>query len=66
MPILDLIIALVAVGVILYCINRFVPMEGRIKTILNIVVILVLVVWLLQAFGVIDALRGVDTPRMRR
>jgi len=66
MPILDLIIAFVAVGVILYCVNKFVPMDQKIKTILNLVIILCLVVWLLQAFGVIDALRGVSTPRMHK
>ena len=64
MPMLDLIIAIAAVGILLYCINRFVPMEGRVKSILNIVVILILVVWCLEAFGVIDALRGISVPRV--
>lgn len=63
MSLLTVIIALVAAGIILYCINRFVPMDEKVKTILNIVVILVLVVWLLQAFGIIDAFRGVPVPR---
>ncbi len=63
MSLLSLLIALVATGVVLYCINRFVPMDGRVKTILNIVVICVLVVWLLQAFGIIDAFRHVQVPR---
>lgn len=63
MPLLTLIVALVSVGVVLYCINRFVPMDGKIKSILNVVVILVLVVIVLDAFGVIDALRGVRVPR---
>lgn len=64
MSLLNLIIAIMAVGVLLACINRFVPMEGRIKSVLNIVVILVLVVWCLEAFGVFDALRGVTVPRV--
>ena len=64
MSILALIIGLVAVGIVLYCINKFVPMDQKIKTILNVVVILVLVVWLLQAFGVIDAMRGVRVPKV--
>lgn len=63
MPLITLIIALVSVGVVLYCINRFVPMQGQIKTILNVVVILVLLLVVLDAFGVIDALRGVRVPR---
>lgn len=63
MPLMNLIIAILAVGVIMYAINKFVPMEGRIKSVLNIVVILVLVVWCLEAFGVFDALRGIKVPR---
>jgi hypothetical protein len=66
MPLLTLIVALVSVGVVLYCINRFVPMEGKIKSILNIVVILVLIIVVLDAFGIIDALRGVQVPRAHR
>ena len=64
MSLLALIIALVVVGVLLYCINRFVPMDGKIKTILNVVVIIALVVFVLQAFGAIDAIRGVRVPRL--
>lgn len=64
MPLISLIIALVAVGVVLYCINQFVPMDAKIKTILNVIVILVLVVFVLDAFGLIDAMRGVRTPRL--
>lgn len=64
MPLLNLIVAIAAVGILLYCINRFVPMEGRIKSVLNIVVILVLVIWCLEAFGVLDAMRGVRVPRV--
>lgn len=65
MSLLTLIIALVAVGVVLYCINQFVPMDAKIKMILNVVVILVLVVWLLSAFGLIDAFSDVRVPRAR-
>lgn len=60
MSLLSLIIALVVVGVVLYAINTFIPMEGRIKSILNIVVIAVLVIWLLQSFGLFDALGRVN------
>ena len=49
---LMIIIGIVVAGLVLYCINKFVPMEGKIKIILNIVVILTLVVWLLREFGV--------------
>ncbi len=65
-PILPLLLSLIAVGVVLYCINRFVPMDAKVKTILNIVVILVLVVWLLQAFGLFEMLSTVRVPRAHR
>lgn len=65
MSLLTLVIALVVVGVALWAINSFVPMEGKVKTILNVVVILVLVVWLLQAFGLIGALDSMRVPRAR-
>jgi hypothetical protein len=51
MPLLNIVVVLVVVGVILYLINRFIPMAGSIKTILNIVVVCVVCVWVLQAIG---------------
>jgi hypothetical protein len=59
MSLLSIIITLVVVGVILWAINSFIPMEGRVKNILNAVVILVLVLWLLQAFGILGSLGNV-------
>lgn len=52
MSLLSLIIAIVIVGILLYCINSFVPMDATVKKILNAVVVIALVVWLLRAFGV--------------
>lgn len=66
MSLLSIIIALVVVGVVLYAINSFIPMEGSIKKILNIVVIAVLVIWLLQAFGLLDSLSAVHVGGHRR
>ena len=51
MPLLNIVVVLVVVGVILYLINRFIPMAGSIKTILNIVVVCAVCVWVLQAIG---------------
>lgn len=59
MSLLTVIIAIVVVGILLWAINSFVPMEASIKKILNIVVILVLVLWLLKAFGVLGAMGAV-------
>jgi hypothetical protein len=64
MSLLSLIIALVVVGVLLWLINTYVPMDPKVKTILNIAVIVILVIWLLYAFGVMDDLRSVRVPRV--
>jgi hypothetical protein len=51
MPLLNLIVVLIVVGVALYLINTYIPMASSIKTILNVVVVVVVCVWLLQAAG---------------
>jgi hypothetical protein len=51
MPLLNIVIALIIVGVLLSLINRYVPMASSIKSILNIVVVVAVVVWVLQALG---------------
>lgn len=56
MPLLNVVIALVVVGVILWLINNYVPMDGKIKNILNIVVVIAVILWLLRAFGLLSSL----------
>jgi hypothetical protein len=51
MPLLNIVIALVVVGVGLWLINNFIPMASSIKAILNLVVVVAVGVWLLQVFG---------------
>lgn len=51
MPLLNIVIALILVGIGLYLINRYIPMAGSIKTILNAVVIVAVCVWVLQSTG---------------
>lgn len=51
MPLLNVVVMLIVVGVGLYLINRFIPMASSIKTILNVVVVVVVCIWLLQAAG---------------
>jgi predicted membrane protein len=51
MPLVNLVIALIIVGVLLWAINRFIPMAGSIKTILNVVVVVAVCVWVLQSTG---------------
>ncbi len=50
---LSVILTIVVVGVVLWLINSYVPMDATIKKILNVVVIIILVIWLLKVFGVI-------------
>lgn len=50
MTLLDLVIALIVIGVALYLINRFVPMDGNVKGILNVVVIIAILLWVLGMF----------------
>lgn len=59
MSIIGLILVLILIGVGLWLINSFIPMDQRIKTILNVVVVLLVIVWLLQVFGLLGPL---NTP----
>ena len=52
MPLINLVIVLIVVGVILWLVNNYIPMDRKIKSILNVVVLIVVVLWLLNAFGV--------------
>lgn len=51
MPLLNLVVALIVVGVLLYLVNRYIPMASSIKTIMNVVVVVGVCVWVLQATG---------------
>ncbi|TVQ89742.1 MAG: hypothetical protein EA400_07055 [Chromatiaceae bacterium] len=59
MPLINLIITLVVVGVGLWLINDYIPMDGKIKRILNIVVVIAVVLWLLTAFGLLSGLSAI-------
>lgn len=61
MPILNVVLILIGVGVVLWLINKYIPMQGTIKNILNAVVVIVVVIWLLKVFGVWDNLLGLHT-----
>lgn len=56
MSILTIIIVLIVVGVVLYLINNYIPMDRKIKSILNVVVVIVVIIWLLKAFGLLNSL----------
>ena len=59
MPILTIFIVLLVAGILLWLVNTYIPMQGTIKRILNAVVVIILVIWLLKAFGVLDSLSNV-------
>ena len=56
MTLLNVIVVLVVVGVVLWLINTYIPMDRKIKSILNVVILIAVVFWLLQAFGLLGAL----------
>lgn len=51
MPLMTIVITLIVVGVLLWLVNAYVPMDGKIKTILNAVVVIAVILWLLRVFG---------------
>ena len=56
MPLINVVIVLIVVGVMLWLVNNYLPMDGKIKQILNGVVVIAVVLWLLQVFGVLGSL----------
>jgi 1-acyl-sn-glycerol-3-phosphate acyltransferase len=64
MPLLNVVLVLVVVGVVLWLINTYIPMQGTIKKILNVVVVIVVILWLLYGFGVIDNSGEINLPEV--
>lgn len=56
MSLINVIVTLVVVGVALWAINTYVPMDRKIKSILNVVVVIVVVLWLLRGFGLLGGM----------
>ena len=54
MPLIQVVLVLIVVGVLLWLVNTYIPMAGSIKSILNAVVVIVVVLWLLNVFGLLD------------
>ena len=63
MPLLNVVVVLIVVGLGLYLINRYIPMASSIKSILNVVVVVVVCVWLLQAVGLWGDVRNFRLTR---
>jgi len=63
MPLIQVVIALIVVGVLLWLVNQFIPMDRKIKSILNGVVIIAVILWLLSVFGLFDSLSNIKIGR---
>lgn len=59
MDLINLVVVLIVVGVLLWLVNTYIPMDRKIKNILNVVVVIAVVIWLLQVFGVLGSLDNV-------
>ena len=60
MPLLTVLLILIVVGVILWLVNTYIPMDGKIKNILNVVVVIAVIIWLLKVFGLLDSLKSLN------
>lgn len=63
MSLISLIIVLVVIGVILWLVNTYVPMDKKIKTILNVVIVIAVVLWLLSVFGLLGSINSIRVGR---
>jgi hypothetical protein len=59
MPLLNILIVLIVAGVVLWLINTYIPMDRKIKNILNAVVVILIVIWLLKVFGLLGSLKSI-------
>jgi hypothetical protein len=63
MPLVQILVVLIVVGVLLWLVNSFIPMAGSIKSILNAVVVILVVLWLLNVFGLLHSLSNIHVGR---
>lgn len=65
MSLISVVITLIVVGVLLWLVNTYIPMDAKIKKILNVVVVIAVVLWLLSAFGVLGHTGDIRVPQIR-
>ena len=63
MPLIQVVATLIVVGVILWLVNTYIPMDSKIKSILNVVVVIAVVLWLLGAFGILGDMSNIRIGR---
>lgn len=61
MPLIQLVIILIIIGVLLWLVNTYIPLDPKIKTIINVLVVIVVILWLCQIFGLFNALSSGPT-----
>ena len=64
MPLVSLVIILIVVGVLLWLVNTYIPMDRKIKGILNAIVVIGVIIWLLQVFGMLGSLNAIHVGRV--
>ena len=64
MPLISLVVTLIVIGVLLWLVNTYIPMDGKIKKILNVVVVICVIVWLLYAFGILNHSGDIRVPQL--
>jgi bacteriorhodopsin len=65
MQMISLVVTLIVVGVLLWLVNTYIPMDSKIKKILNAVVVICVVIWLLYAFGILGRSGVIQVPHLR-
>jgi len=59
MPLINLVVTLIVVGVLLWLVNTYIPMDRKIKSILNVVIVVAVILWLLSVFGILGNVSGI-------
>jgi hypothetical protein len=65
MTLVDIVVILVIAGLLMWLINTYIPMAAAIKSLLNIVVFVVLLIWVLQSLGIIGGVAGIRIPPLK-
>ncbi len=65
MSLMALAVTLILVGIGLWLVNAYIPMDAKIKNILNVVVVVIVILWLLNIFGVFAHIRTVPVPTLK-
>jgi len=63
MPLVQLVVILAVVGLLLWLVNSYIPMDSKIRRILNAVVVICVVLWLLNVFGLLSGVSGIRVGR---